>query len=235
MREGLIIQKLDFKGVPQLITMCEAGIIGKVGINQAGIGLCANALTADRNLDKGAPFHFFFRKALQADTLAEAIGAIGTASRAGAINALLARDDEALALETSPVDIQIVHPDEGVLAHSNNFRFSNPRFRDAQFFMNKFPSTFIRWRRVEKILRANVGNISERTFMKAFSDHFDHPMSVCWHLNAKFSSAPQQIGVASWIMDRDASATWFTDDHPWGKLCSAGGGRLYAYLHNLIA
>ncbi|MBW2305407.1 MAG: hypothetical protein JRG73_00620 [Deltaproteobacteria bacterium] len=214
MRDGLVIQKIDLNGAPRLVTMCEAGIIGKVGLNQAGIGLCANALTADQNALEGVPFHFMFRKALQADTLAEAIGAIGTAPRAGGINALLARDGEALNLETSPVDIQIVYPDRGIIAHSNNFQSLNPRFRDAQFFLSPFPSTFMRWRRVDKIMREKSGDINERTFMTAFADHFDYPLSVCWHPNPKLSGARQRITAASLIMDLNARAMWFTDDYP---------------------
>jgi isopenicillin-N N-acyltransferase-like protein len=213
-REGLVIQKIEPKRAPRLVTICEAGIIGKVGMNQAGIGICGNGLWTDQKRHEGVPHHFTRRKALQADTLAEAIGAICSAPRLGATNAMLARDGEALDLETSPEDVQILYPQEGVLAHSNNFRYVSPRFRDAAFFMEPSPSTFMRWLRVEKTLRAKAGYIDEQTFMKAFSDHFDYPISVCRHANPKEPEPRRWVTLFSVIMDLDARVMWFTDDNP---------------------
>ena len=55
----------------RILTVSEPGIVGKIGLSSAGIGVCLNFLLAPRSVD-GVPVHTMLREVLEADSLATA-------------------------------------------------------------------------------------------------------------------------------------------------------------------
>ena len=126
----------------QMLT--EPGIIGKIGMNSQGIGVCLNILLIDKPLD-GVPIHIVLRSILEARTIEEARAAIqrsgyGKASniifgdKAGNFSYVEFAGDESFM--TQPKEPFVVHTNHYLARPINpdndDFRNSYTRFRTAK-------------------------------------------------------------------------------------------------------
>lgn len=106
----------------------ELGVLGKIGVNDAGLGLHFNILHhASDHADGGVPVHAIARRILdEATTVAEA-EAIARTARVSASTVLTAvqlapGEQRAACLELSPERLAVVRPDaDGWLLHTNHF------------------------------------------------------------------------------------------------------------------
>ena len=84
--------------------LTEAGIVGKLGFNSAGLGVCLNAIVTDRLNPDGTPLHVVLRGILDSRTLGDAITAAGRADIACSANFLVAQHGNgAVDIEAVPV------------------------------------------------------------------------------------------------------------------------------------
>jgi isopenicillin-N N-acyltransferase-like protein len=195
---GVILRKKRTDG-PSTVSLAEAGLLGRDGFNSAGICIVANALASD-NWHVGVPLHVLIHKALRAETLQDAMGAILGADRASSNNYMIVyQEGEALCIEAAPNDYNVVWAKDGTLAHSNHFTIMNPRIKD--FLPAMFPNTLTRYHRAGKLIGQERGRITVETFKKILTDHFDSPYSICWHSNPKVPSANQIQTNASMIFE----------------------------------
>ncbi len=116
------------RAVGRVTMFTELGVLGKIGVNDAGIGVHFNILhhESDRGVG-GAPGHATARRVLDEATSvdeAEAIIASAPAS-ASTVLTVVARADRphrAACFEISPERVSVVRPDaDGWLIHTNNF------------------------------------------------------------------------------------------------------------------
>jgi isopenicillin-N N-acyltransferase-like protein len=107
--ETVIVLEVESDNRPNFVTVVEAGLLAKTGMNSAGIGLVTNALNCDLEKGKpGVPYHAILRAILEAENFSEAMGAIITHSRASSANYLVAhRDGESFNAETAPGSMPI--------------------------------------------------------------------------------------------------------------------------------
>ncbi|KAL1958183.1 hypothetical protein VTO42DRAFT_5038 [Malbranchea cinnamomea] len=123
-RQNLIICRISQPGtdLPDFQMITEAGIIGKIGFNSAGVGCCLNAIRA-RGLDSSrTPIHFGLRIALESRSKAEAIFKIKEKGIAASAHLLIGDAEGAVGLECSHIGFQELHPDElGRICHSNHY------------------------------------------------------------------------------------------------------------------
>ena len=93
---------------PEILTLVEAGQVGKIGLNSAGLGVCLNFLEhSDRG--QGVPVHVILRQMLDCEALGDAVRAALCVPRGGAANILLAHaQGEILDLELSATDADFV-------------------------------------------------------------------------------------------------------------------------------
>ena len=106
----------------------EFGIVGKIGVNDAGLGLHFNILHhRDDGRAAGVPVHVVARRILdEAATVAEATAiarsAILSASTVLTVVAWNGGRADACALELSPAGVGVLAPgDDGMLLHTNHF------------------------------------------------------------------------------------------------------------------
>jgi isopenicillin-N N-acyltransferase-like protein len=104
----------------QMIT--EAGIIGKIGMNNAGVGCTLNAVTAKGVSFSKLPCHLALRTVMESSSRAEAIATLDKFGVASACHILVADATGGTGLECSSEDIAKLEMDErGVVAHTNHF------------------------------------------------------------------------------------------------------------------
>ncbi len=205
---------------PAFVTLAEAGLLAKCGMNERGIGLAATALTS--TLDRGAPavpFHAILRSVLTSGSFDEAVDAVVAPIRASSGNFLLAaRDGRTVNLEGAPGGSDEVHRSHGArLAHANHFlRPSRAGFKDLERFDDASTS-------LARQAAADtwVSESGERSIDDLFAALRDHAASVCQHPDG--SGPPEgAIGtVAAIAMDLTEGALWVTEGPP----CTAAAER----------
>lgn len=197
---------------PEILTLAEAGQVGKIGLNSAGLGVCLNFLEhSDRG--EGMPVHVILRQMLNCEALGEAIRAALGVPRGGAANILLAHaEGEILDLELTATDADFVYGDTGWLVHANHFE--SLRLRDGDVGMRSSKSTLARAARARRLLSAQAaqarelaparGSISLDTFGDILRDHAYGAYAICRHVDVTEPPLQQTVTKASIIMDLSA-------------------------------
>jgi len=99
----------------------EAGIIGKIGLNSSGVGVCINAIRA-RGVDfTRLPVHLAIRAALDSTSKSSALATLDKAGVASAVHLLIGDATGSTSVEYSNLDIIKFEMEDGQIAHSNHF------------------------------------------------------------------------------------------------------------------
>ena len=83
----------------------EAGIIGKIGLNSSGVGVCLNAIRAPGVAWDRCPVHLALRVCLDSEAREEAVQRIKSIGVASACHILVADDCGGTGLEGSCRDV----------------------------------------------------------------------------------------------------------------------------------
>ncbi len=205
---------------PAFVTLVEAGLLAKCGMNDAGIGLVTNALTStlDRG-EPGVPFHAILRRILTSGSFDEAVAAAATPVRASSANYLIAsRDGRAADLEVTPGGAAGVHRTDGArLAHANHFLTSSREGFEDRERMDPSGSSAARQALADDRLRDPAG-ASIDGLLAALRDH---TAPVCRHLSSDELPEAASETIAAVPMDLADGALWVTEGHP----CTAAAER----------
>ena len=88
-RENLIHLNISRQGKPAISMITEAGIIGKIGLNSSGVGVCLNAIKAHGIDIKRLPCHLALRTCLECISMGEAVAALEKAGVASSCHILV--------------------------------------------------------------------------------------------------------------------------------------------------
>lgn len=196
----------------------EAGMVGRNGMNSAGIGVVANFLETDRDRKQiGVPLPFIRRKILASRNISAAIKALIEAKRTCSTNCLIgSRRGFAVDIEATPEDFYVLYPDRGLFVHANHFAY--PHIREKDTSRSRFPDTLYRGWRLKQLLEAKEGRISVRDLEDSLMDHFGFPNSICRHLDVSCEESRRIQTVGSIVMDLNSGEIQFADGCP----CESG-------------
>jgi isopenicillin-N N-acyltransferase-like protein len=109
-------------------TLTEAGMLAKIGMNDAGLGVCLNLLrcSEDGGLD-GTPIHLLMRRTLQCRSVPEAVELLTTARVSASSAVTVATPGELATVELSPGGANVV----GDGTHTNHFLAPPPAGDDV--------------------------------------------------------------------------------------------------------
>jgi isopenicillin-N N-acyltransferase like protein len=201
---------------PDYVTVVEAGLLAKTGMNSSGIGLVTNALVSahDRG-DPGVPYHVALRAILDAETISDAYAVLQRARRSSSANYLIAhRDGQAVNIEGAPGDFSalfLTFPADGLVLHTNHFASGALSGPDVGLWV--MPDSPFRLERLREEL-GPVPSISLKDARQALADHAGHPSGVCCHPDGRWDRLEQGETVASVLMDLDDRRMWLADGHP---------------------
>ncbi|KAH8424078.1 putative acyl-CoA:6-aminopenicillanic-acid-acyltransferase [Aspergillus melleus] len=121
--ENLALVSIEQVGKPRIHMVTEAGIIGKIGFNSAGVGVCLNAIKAHPCISSKVPIHVALRLCLESQSVEEAVQAIGSLGGiACSAHILVADSATSLGLELSPLgDVHLKENEHGIITHTNHF------------------------------------------------------------------------------------------------------------------
>ncbi|MBI5505709.1 MAG: peptidase C45 [Deltaproteobacteria bacterium] len=157
----------------RFLMMTEPGIIGKIGLNSAGIGVCFNFLPVAKPTN-GVPVHVLLRAVLDSTSLAAARGAIERAGHGRSANVLVAdRDGQRFDFEFAGDERFELPDNDEVLAHTNHYLG-----RDIVVLRELYENSSIRLARAAQLGRAHSQRSSE-AMRSMLSDRDDPANSIC--------------------------------------------------------
>jgi isopenicillin-N N-acyltransferase-like protein len=198
-----------------LCTFTEAGIVGKIGLNSAGLGLCLNILgtTADGGLG-GLPVHIAARLVLsECQTLPQALGLLMRESFTASSCFNLASDGMVTAVEVSPGGSVPLRPDDkGYSVHTNHFL--EPPAQGADSYLVAWPDSLVRLWDVCGSLSRRATPVGIDDLGELFRSHTGGILGVCGHDEANPEYGDRQGTLASIIMDLTTLRLFVSDGTP---------------------
>jgi isopenicillin-N N-acyltransferase like protein len=108
---------------PDYLTVTEAGILAKIGVNEHGVAVGLNILRSNNDRQTlGIPVHIFQRLALDCKSVDEITALARSIKFCASSNAILGdATGNVASLEYSPDGTALIESDQGVVAHTNHF------------------------------------------------------------------------------------------------------------------
>ncbi|ARP90459.1 acyl-CoA--6-aminopenicillanic acid acyltransferase [Bordetella genomosp. 9] len=198
---GVVLRILRDDG-PDILTFTEAGMLARSGFNSAGISITGNNLESDRDYRQiGVPLPLIRRKALESPYLALALHAVYATPKTGSNNmAVCHREGVAINFECAPDETFLLHPENGLLVHSNHWLspIALAKLKDTGIAFS--PCTLYREQRVRELLTPHVGRITADTVKQALLDDFQTPWSVCRPPRQDFGRDTRSATVSTVVM-----------------------------------
>jgi len=210
LRDSIVILHVHQENKPNFVMVSEAGMIGGIGMNDRGIGVLLNALTADTTC-QGIPLRTRMRAMLDSDTLAEAY-AKGS-HKPTSVGHLVAthQDGIAIAFEMDSKGFETIIPEDGVWVHTNHY--VGRKMYQAHDAAPR-ASTYIRLQRIQALVKEAHGKITKETVMHMLRDHAGYPYSLCTHENSKDPVTTQYVTNFAIIMDLTEGCFYLAPGNP---------------------
>jgi len=210
--QTLVVLEVRQDEGPDFVTVVEAGLLAKTGMNAAGLGLVTNALVTDADVgEPGLPYHVLLRAVLDCVTVTEALEVLQAGPRSSSANYLIAQaSGVALNIEAAPGDFTRLYPlfpEDGVLRHTNHFLAD---IHPTDLALWAMPSSVVRLQRLRAARTART--LDE--FGAVLADHADYPHSICAHPDPAAHPCEQGATIASVLMDLTARRVWLAAGNP---------------------
>ncbi len=198
---------------PDILTLTEAGIVGKIGTNAMGLTVCVNLLTSDTdNEGPAVPMHIILRRILEdAYSIEDAITLIGETERCTSCFHMLAdRSGILVGVEATHAGQCVLSARDGILTHTNHCMSSELAAHDRGIREN--PETLIRGARVRSLATAQM--IDENYLRSILRDHATARRPICLHAQSQSPFEEQNASIASIIFDLTARTLDIADGPP---------------------
>lgn len=210
-REGLIVLHATPDNAPAYITVTEAGMLAKIGINEHGFGVSLNILRSNNDgQSEGMPVHFLLRALLECRSVKEACEFALQLPYASSSNIMIAdKSGEIASLEISPDGCKILPPTEGQMCHTNHFIDQDFAANDAGIVGNT--STVNRLDTAQQHL-SGIKNFSD--IKKLLSDTSDGLESICRFAHQGLPEIAQIETVVAVAMNLTEHTLWVSAAQP---------------------
>ena len=213
-RAACVLLRVVQPGKPTLLTLTEAGIVAKIGLNSAGIAVTLNILAAQ--LDgkaPGMPVHVLLRKLLEQTSLDDAV-ALAKRDRSGASSCVTVVDTQgrAVSLEITPSGVGELHPVDGLLVHTNHCvcAVTQPNASPLAATSSSKP----RYARAGELMRQAHGRVDRESIIAILTDETDAPMAICRHPDLSLHPCDRTESVAGIIIDTSSGVMHVASDVP---------------------
>ncbi|EKJ77861.1 hypothetical protein FPSE_01954 [Fusarium pseudograminearum CS3096] len=163
--------------MPNISMVTEAGVIGKIGINSAGVGTVLNAIRARGVDNTKLPIHIALRTALESRSAREAANKLYQMGTAGSGHILVSDPCEALGLECTSIGIKEINlNNNGTLVHTNHLLLEHPGVDEPGWL----PDSKVRFARMSELVQDKLAsaNINHDSLFELFKDEQGYPASI---------------------------------------------------------
>ena len=212
-REALVLLRVREGKDPACLTLTEAGMLAKIGLNGQGLGVCLNILRSTFDgAQPGVPVHVLLRALLKRSGVRDAIAFASRLSFGGSSNVLCAdRGGDAASLEFSPKGLRAVRGDGATLCHTNHF--IHPETAGWQAMLADNLSTIPRLERARQHAAARAKHSIE-DLKRVLRDESQGLLSICRRPDASLPAEARIESVASVIMDLARAVMHIAPDVP---------------------
>ena len=202
---GIIVRQHP-KEAPAALFYTTAGLLGHNGMNEAGLGVCANFIDDPSGWRHGFPRYLLSRLALCQDSAEAAVQAVQRPPRAASRNLLLA-DAEGVFLDAELLveEAAVLRATDALLVHANHLEAE-------QFAGYETPlqNSLCRRRRLQELFDTEPAPVAVGDIQGFYRDHANAPHSLCAH---PFAGRNLQT-VVSVIGDLTAGQLYVTKGSP---------------------
>jgi len=193
--ELAVILDIEKEDGHRIITMTEPGMIGKIGMNHSGLGVCLNFMTIEEYQPYGVPLHVLLRAILECNNVPQALSLI-TPHLAGKVGNILLSDGKG---ETADIELAgdefFSIPVGKLFVHTNHF------LTKVDYDLMLFPNTVGRYERAKELL-GTLDDPSVESMKGILRDRANEDYPIC---RKRFShpwlTDDHSMTVASIIMD----------------------------------
>jgi isopenicillin-N N-acyltransferase-like protein len=186
-------------------TVTEYGIVGKIGVNDRGLGIHFNILHhRDDGAGIGVPVHVLARTILDEardlnQALTRAAQAPVSASTSLTLVATAGTESAAVSVELNPLGVGYALPDaNGLLVHTNHFLSSPANLGDTE--LRNGPDTVLRYDMLRRAL-AGRADVSVDDALTALSSHLLGGGATCCHVDPSLPPAARFQTLATVVLD----------------------------------
>lgn len=195
---------------PPLVSIGEAGMVAKIGMNAHGIGVCLNAIRS-RTCGDGLPIHFALRKILESRDVAAARQVVEHDRVASPAHILIASaNGQACGLEAHPGVPGEIPARNGRVTHTNHL-YAETLTAHLEDFPR--PDSHTRLQRLDSLLDQPL-SASHETLFDLLSDHHGAPMAICRHTNHAQPEAERMETLFSVVMNLGERRLYLRHGYP---------------------
>jgi isopenicillin-N N-acyltransferase like protein len=213
-RAALVLLRVRSAEGASCLTLTEAGMLAKVGLNNRGFGLCLNILrSSDDGSRHGVPVHVLLRALLDRDNVADAVAFAATLSFGASSNVLCAdAGGDTAAIEFSPRGLEVVYGVDAPLCHTNHFLAPCAARHEASLAPSL--STVPRLERITTLTGGHKGKFSPGDLQRMLRDETEGHLSICRRPDPSLTPEVCMETVVSVVMDLGARVMHIAPDVP---------------------
>ncbi|KAF9870925.1 hypothetical protein CkaCkLH20_11597 [Colletotrichum karsti] len=178
---NLIACHIAQDGLPKISMITEAGIIGKIGFNSAGVGVCLNAIRAYGVDHTKLPIHLALRTVLESGSKEEGIDRLTKTGVAGSGHILVADSTGGTGLEcTSKGILKIPMDSQGLVVHSNHLLLEHPGVVEPPWLQDS-RERVVRLRELAEKHLSEGNDVNTPELFDLFKDQKGYPGAINRH------------------------------------------------------
>ena len=202
----------------QVVVFAENGVLAKLGVNSAGLGLLLTLLfhTSDGTRPYGVPVHAVARQVLDtAQSVDEAVDIARSASLTASVAMTLVQHDgrgsTGVTLEMSPAGVAELQPEAGYLLHTNHFLDPDLALGDRLALIGD--DTLPRLARLQELREALLS--ADRTAMaRGLVSHWVDGAPICAHPRPDADETDRWETKMMFSLDLAQPALWLHEGGP---------------------
>jgi isopenicillin-N N-acyltransferase-like protein len=165
---------------PRQLVFTFAGIVGAAGLNEAGLALCINYLSA-RDVGLGRLHSVIVRQTLASSQLADALTPPVLPPRASGAHFLVAdRDGNVVSMETTARRYAIAYPQGNAIGHTNHYLAAEVKAREY-LRPNSIGGSLARHAALLRYLQDHQDQLTLEALKDLMRNHTSYPRSICAH------------------------------------------------------
>ncbi|KAF4548040.1 Acyl-coenzyme A:6-aminopenicillanic acid acyl-transferase-like protein [Elsinoe fawcettii] len=184
-KENLVLLDIQGERKVRIQMVTEAGLVGKIGMNEAGVGVCLNAIRRKGMDVEKCPCHLALRVVLESTSREEAVSKLEEWGVASSCHMLIADGKGSVGVEWSSETGRRLEPDaKGRVFHSNHYLHKDLRDSDTSWLKD----SGFRVKRIEELCdKLDAPTLD--SVQGLFTDEQNYPGAICRKQEGESGSA----------------------------------------------
>ena len=175
-KQNLILLDIKTEDGPRIKMVTEAGIIGKIGMNELGVGVCLNAIKVPGCDTSRLPVHLALRRVLESPSAEQAVSQLQDIGIAASAHILVADSETAIGVESTLKTIKCIPVNQqDRMFHANHLLLAHEGIVDAGWLAD----SPCRQERIREVAGAFSGEMDMKGILGLLDDHDGFPFSIC--------------------------------------------------------